>query len=81
METQLTYYIIYSGRDKGLLAVLDLGDYESHELSDWPLASRKSFHSLDEAVDYAKKLAHEHHKIYEGFLNRHGPDNQSLLLD
>lgn len=79
--TVLTYYIIYPSGDKTKLAVLDLGDYEMYELDDWSLASRQSFTELELALEYGQKLAIEHGKKWEGFLNRHGPSSPHNFLD
>jgi hypothetical protein len=53
------YHIIYPRGDKSQLKVVEILAALDYELSEYSVASRKSFDNYYEAVDYAKSLAKE----------------------
>ena len=60
----MSYYIIFPSGDKTRIRVKEI-EY-SHEVHDYALASRRDFDDVGDAVEYAKQLAKEHGKIYDG---------------
>jgi len=66
MDTE-TYFIIYPQGDRSRISVVGLTPHMLYEITDYALASRKEFwNDHDGAIDYAKELAKENGKIYEG---------------
>lgn len=60
----LKYHIVYPRGDKSRLAVVEIVDALSYELSDYSVASRQSFDTYKDAADYAKELAEKNNKTY-----------------
>lgn len=61
------YYIVFPRGDKRKLSIINLSDSCSYELSDYSVASRKSFIDDDSegAITYAKQLAKTHNLILD----------------
>ncbi len=78
MSEHYTYHIIFPRGDRSALKVLELSLSMSYELSDYAVASQKTFYDAEEAQDYAKGLARSHGLTYEVNLDLFGSQNNYL---
>lgn len=64
----MSFFIIYPRGDRNRISVVEIPIGLSYELDDYAVASRREFTDDEEteAFSYARKLAKENGKIYEG---------------
>jgi len=62
----MPYFIIFPCGDRNKISVVEIIPALSYEINDYAVASRKEFHEVEEAVEYAKNLAKENNKEYVG---------------
>lgn len=60
------WHIVYPCGDRTKLSVVEICEGLEYELIDYAVASRQEFPNPYLAAKYAKELAREHCKIYEG---------------
>ena len=62
----MSYFIVFPGGNRDKISVVEVPQALHYELGDYAVASRKEFHEIEDAVEYAKELATSNNKEYIG---------------
>lgn len=70
-STDTFYFVIYNGKDKSAIKVIDLAYSVDYERSDFPVVNKEDFQELEDAIEHAKALAEKYGLRYIPFESRY----------